>query len=88
MGLALIVSDTRFRGAVFFRTFFFLPYMLSEVITGVLWQFIYHPQYGLVRIRLVALCAHRLGPCPHGKRLHGPVARSSSSLSGNTSACT
>ena len=23
--------------------------MLSEVITGVLWQFIYHPQYGLVR---------------------------------------
>jgi raffinose/stachyose/melibiose transport system permease protein len=49
MGLALVVSDTGFRGAVFFRTFFFLPYMLSEVITGVLWQFIYHPQYGLVR---------------------------------------
>ena len=49
MGLALIVSDRRFKGAVFFRTFFFLPYMLSEVITGVLWQFIYHPQYGLVR---------------------------------------
>jgi len=34
---------------MFFRTFFFLPYILSEVITGVLWQFIYHPQYGLVR---------------------------------------
>lgn len=49
MALALIVSDTKFKGAVFFRTFFFLPYMLSEVITGVLWQFIYHPQYGLVR---------------------------------------
>jgi len=49
MGLALIVSNRRFPGAVFFRTFFFLPYMLSEVITGVLWQFIYHPQYGLVR---------------------------------------
>jgi len=47
--LALIVSDPRFKGAVFFRTFFFLPYVLSEVITGVLWQFIYHPQYGLVR---------------------------------------
>jgi raffinose/stachyose/melibiose transport system permease protein len=50
MGLALIVSDVRFKGAVFFRTFFFLPYVLSEVITGVLWQFIYHPQYGLVRL--------------------------------------
>ncbi len=49
MGLALIVSDRKFKGAVFFRTFFFLPYMLSEVITGVLWQFIYHPQYGIVR---------------------------------------
>ncbi len=47
--LALIVCDTRFKGAMFFRTFFFLPYVLSEVITGVLWQFIYHPQYGLVR---------------------------------------
>jgi raffinose/stachyose/melibiose transport system permease protein len=49
MVLALIVSDRNFKGAIFFRTFFFLPYMLSEVITGVLWQFIYHPQYGLVR---------------------------------------
>jgi raffinose/stachyose/melibiose transport system permease protein len=50
MALALIVSDRRFKGAIFFRTFFFLPYVLSEVITGVLWQFIYHPQYGLVRM--------------------------------------
>lgn len=49
MVLALIVCDRKFKGAVFFRTFFFLPYVLSEVITGVLWQFIYHPQYGLVR---------------------------------------
>lgn len=49
MALALIVSDKKFKGSVFFRTFFFLPYMLSEVITGVLWQFIYHPQYGLVK---------------------------------------
>ncbi len=49
MTLALIVSDKKFKGSIFFRTFFFLPYMLSEVITGVLWQFIYHPQYGLVK---------------------------------------
>jgi raffinose/stachyose/melibiose transport system permease protein len=50
LALAVIVSDPKFKGAVFFRTFFFLPYVLSEVITGVLWQFIYHPQYGLVRM--------------------------------------
>lgn len=49
MVLALIVSNRSFKGAIFFRTFFFLPYMLSEIITGVLWQFIYHPQYGLVK---------------------------------------
>jgi raffinose/stachyose/melibiose transport system permease protein len=49
LGLALIIGRSTFKLAVFFRTFFFLPYVLSEVITGVLWQFIYHPQYGLVK---------------------------------------
>jgi raffinose/stachyose/melibiose transport system permease protein len=47
MGLALIVGRREFRFAVFFRTFFFLPYVLSEIIAGVLWKFIYDPQYGL-----------------------------------------
>lgn len=46
---ALIISRKDFKLAVFFRTFFFLPYVLSEVIAGLLWQFIYHPQYGLVK---------------------------------------
>jgi raffinose/stachyose/melibiose transport system permease protein len=55
LGLALIVCDPRFKGAVFFRTFFFLPYVLSEVITGVLWQFIYQPQYGLIKAVYSAL---------------------------------
>ena len=49
LGLALIIGRSDFKLAVFFRTFFFMPYVLSEVITGVLWQFIYHPQYGLVK---------------------------------------
>ncbi len=47
--VALVIGRAEFRLAVLFRTFFFLPYVLSEIITGVLWQFIYHPQYGLVR---------------------------------------
>jgi raffinose/stachyose/melibiose transport system permease protein len=46
---ALIIGNKNFKLAVFFRTFFFLPYVLSEVITGLLWQFVYHPQYGLVK---------------------------------------
>ena len=46
---ALVLAKGTFKLAVLFRTFFFLPYVLSEVIAGVLWQFIYHPQYGLVK---------------------------------------
>jgi raffinose/stachyose/melibiose transport system permease protein len=46
--LALIIGRSRFRFAVFFRTIFFLPYVFSEIISGLLWQFIYHPQRGLV----------------------------------------
>jgi raffinose/stachyose/melibiose transport system permease protein len=49
LGVALIIGRSNFRLAVFFRTFFFMPFVLSEVITGILWQFIYHPQYGLVK---------------------------------------
>lgn len=49
LGFALIIGENKFKGAVFFRTVFFLPYVISEVITGILWQFVYHPQYGLVR---------------------------------------
>lgn len=47
--VALVIGRSEFRLAILFRTFFFLPYVLSEIITGVLWQFIYHPQYGLIR---------------------------------------
>ena len=46
---ALIISNKNFKLAVVFRTFFFLPYVLSEVISGLLWQFIYNPQYGFVK---------------------------------------
>ncbi len=46
--LALIVRRGETKLAVFFRTFFFLPFVLSEVITGVLWSYIYNPQYGLI----------------------------------------
>jgi len=46
--LALWLSQAKFRFAVLFRTLFFLPYVFSEVISGILWQYIYHPQRGLV----------------------------------------
>ena len=49
LAAALVIGRSTFKLAVLFRTLFFLPYVLSEVITGILWQFLYHPQYGLVK---------------------------------------
>jgi len=47
--LAILVSRSSSKPTVFFRTVFFLPYILSEIITGVIWRFIYHPQFGLLQ---------------------------------------
>jgi raffinose/stachyose/melibiose transport system permease protein len=44
--LALAIGR-RLRGSVIFRSIFFLPFILSEVIAGTIWRFIYHPQFGL-----------------------------------------
>jgi raffinose/stachyose/melibiose transport system permease protein len=62
LGFALIIGDNKFKGAVFFRTVFFLPYVISEVITGILWQFIYHPQYGLVHSLFVLFSPNSVAP--------------------------
>ncbi|HST03254.1 MAG TPA: sugar ABC transporter permease [Chloroflexia bacterium] len=45
--LALLIRRN-LAGRTVFRVIFFLPYVLSEVITGVLWLFIYNPQVGLL----------------------------------------
>ncbi len=47
LGIALLIRDN-IRGRAAFRTIFFLPYVLSEVITGVVWVFIFRPQNGLL----------------------------------------
>ena len=47
LGLALLIRRN-LPGRAVFRVIFFLPYVLSEVITGVLWSFVYNPQYGLL----------------------------------------
>jgi len=44
--LFALIIGRRFKGSVIFRSIFFLPYILSEVIAGLMWQFIYHPQFG------------------------------------------
>lgn len=43
LGLALIVGR-RLRGRTVFRLIYFLPFVLSEVITGLIWSFVYLPE--------------------------------------------
>jgi raffinose/stachyose/melibiose transport system permease protein len=45
--LAILLAD-RFRGAVMLRMLFFLPYVLAEVATGLIFSFVYDGDYGLV----------------------------------------
>src|SRR5947209_4705711 len=45
--LALILAE-RFRGAVALRMLFFMPYILAEIATGLIFSFVYDGDYGLV----------------------------------------
>jgi len=42
LALALMVGRNM-RGRAFFRTIFFMPYVLSEVITGIMWLILFNP---------------------------------------------
>lgn len=43
-----ILVGRHLRGRSFFRMIYFLPFVLSEVVTGLIWAFIYHPRAGLL----------------------------------------
>lgn len=45
--LALMLAE-RFRGSVALRMLFFLPYVLAEIATGLIFSFIYDGNYGLL----------------------------------------
>ena len=49
LALALAISLAhRFRGAVALRMLFFLPYVLAEIATGLIFSFVYDGNYGLL----------------------------------------
>src|SRR5215207_4929321 len=54
LGLALLVRGM-VRGRATFRTIFFMPFVLSEVVTGVIWNFIYRPDGGLINSLLQSI---------------------------------
>jgi N-acetylglucosamine transport system permease protein len=45
---AVALTRFRFKGAGFFRSIFFIPNVISVVVIGVLWGFIYNPQIGFL----------------------------------------
>jgi raffinose/stachyose/melibiose transport system permease protein len=55
MVLALILSRGKLRGASIFRAAYFVPFVFSEVITAIIWQYVYHPQSGLLNSTIHAI---------------------------------
>src|SRR4028119_56315 len=45
---ALLVWAGGRGGSLFFRTLFFLPFVLPLVVVGIVWQWIYHPLFGIL----------------------------------------
>lgn len=48
LGMALLLAN-KLHGAVYFRLIFFLPYVLAEVATGLIFSFVYDGDYGLLK---------------------------------------
>jgi len=45
---AVMLTRFKFRGSKFFKAVFFFPNIISVVVIGVLWRFIYNPKLGLL----------------------------------------
>jgi raffinose/stachyose/melibiose transport system permease protein len=45
--LALLISD-KSRSSLAFRAIFFLPYVLGEIVAGLIWRYMYDGNYGVV----------------------------------------
>jgi len=46
--LAVVISRKSTKVMIFFRAVCFLLYILSEIITGTIWTFVYHPEHGFI----------------------------------------
>jgi multiple sugar transport system permease protein/raffinose/stachyose/melibiose transport system permease protein len=46
--LAVLLSGKNTRGRTFLRTVYFMPVMLSPVVVGIIWGWVYNPIYGML----------------------------------------
>ena len=72
---ALLIGRKKFPGAVLFRSFYFFPYVLAEIVAGIIWKFIYHPQFGLptVLCQLITATNVEIGLLGDPQRAFGAV---------------
>src|SRR5246127_2399436 len=49
LSLALLISD-KSRSSIVFRAIFFLPYILGEIVAGLMWRYMYDGNYGVVAV--------------------------------------
>ena len=52
--IALLLNGS-FRGVAFLRTIVILPWAIPEIVTGSMWKWIYHPEYGVLNAVLTKL---------------------------------
>lgn len=55
LALAVILDYARPRGWSIYRTVFFMPYTMPLVVTAIIWQWIYNPEWGVLNSALGAL---------------------------------
>lgn len=53
--LLAIALSSNLKGTRYFKTVFFMPNILASVAIGLLWSFIYHPEFGLLNKFLAAI---------------------------------
>jgi raffinose/stachyose/melibiose transport system permease protein len=54
--LALLIRSEGIRGAIVFRVTYFMPTIVSLVAVGIVWNWIYHPSFGILNTML-----HKIG---------------------------
>ena len=55
LALAVILDYAKPRGWIIYRTIFFMPYMMPLVVTAIIWQWMYDPNWGVLNSVLRAI---------------------------------
>jgi ABC-type sugar transport system permease subunit len=59
--LAVLLSHKKTVGRTFFRTIYFMPVMLSPVVVGIIWGWVYNPIFGMLNRVLAFVGLEALG---------------------------